>query len=168
MSEDGELDRLLAECDGLCAEVDGSDREVFARLKTRDGMPIKMGGTYYGAGDNKAWRVVGYGRKHVFCDGMPIKMGGTYYGAGDNKAWRVVDYGRKHVFCDGMPEQGKRLKPEWLMAKPDSWERVTADACKDALSYCAERPWARVAGRNLAHAVRADLVARCKALAGVR
>jgi hypothetical protein len=136
MSEDGELDRLLAECDEICAEVDGSDREVFARLKTRDGRPIVMGGTYYGAGDNKAWRVVGYGRAHVF--------------------------------CDGMPEQGKRLKPEWLMAKPDSWERVTADACKDALSYCEERPWAKVAGRNLAHAVRADLVARCKALAGVR
>jgi hypothetical protein len=143
MGENNELDRLLAECDEICAEVDGSDREVFARLKTRDGRPIVMGGTYYGAGDNKAWRVVGYGRAHVF--------------------------------CDGMPEQGKRLKPEWLMAKPDSWERVQRDACEDAATYCDAHPWmAPVASGSYCvptvaeMAVRTDLVARCKALAGVR
>lgn len=134
---DNELDRLLAECDELCEEVDGTDREVFARLKTRDGRPIVMGGTYYGASDNKAWKVVGYGRAHVF--------------------------------CDGMPEVGRRIRPEWLMAKPDSWARVTADACKSVATYCEERPWVRGVGcADSGRAARADLVARCKALAGVR
>lgn len=142
MSESSELDRLLEECDELYNEVD-NDREAFARLKTRDGRPIVMGRTYYGVTDNKPWKVVGYGRTHVF--------------------------------CDSMPEQGKRLKPEWLMAKPDSWERVTADALKDAATYCEERPWVAPivdgsygAPTAAEMAVRADLVARCKALAGVR
>lgn len=134
---DSELDRLLAECDELFSEADGTGREVFARLKTRDGRPIVMGGTYYGASDNRAWKVVGYGREHVW--------------------------------CDGMPDMGKRIRPEWLMARPDSWERVGADARKDAATYCVERPWVRGVGcTDSGRAVQADLVARCKALAGVR
>lgn len=142
MSEDNVLDRLLAECDELLNEVD-SDREVFARLKTRDGRPIRMGGTYYGASDNRPWKVVGYGRTHVF--------------------------------CDSMPELGRRLKPEWLMAKPDSWGRITVDSREDAATYCEERPWVTPVASDsygmptaAEMAVRADLVARCKALAGVR
>lgn len=131
-SEDNVLDRLLAELDEVLDGPDDNDREVFARLKTRDGRPIVMGGTYYGASDGKPWKVVGYGREHVW--------------------------------CDSMPEQGRRIRPEWLMAKRDTWERVRADALKDAADYCSGRPWVKCE----ASAVRLDLVGRCEALAGAR
>ena len=88
-------------------------------------------------------------------NGEPIFVGDTVYGQ-DGKCFKVTATGPSHVFGRaGASKNDKRLRPEWLThERPDSWEAVERDArtidacCTDLMSA-------------------ADLVARCKRLAGV-
>lgn len=88
-------------------------------------------------------------------DGLPLRIGETVWGQ-DGKCFTVEGVGPEFVW--GRAEEKKthnRLRPEWLThERPDSWAAVERDArvidecCTDLMSV-------------------ADLVARCKLLAGV-
>ena len=89
-------------------------------------------------------------------DGKPLRIGDTVWGQ-DGKQFTVEGVGPEFVWgrAEGKKTH-KRLRPEWLThERPDSWERVERDArtidecCTDLMSA-------------------ADLVARCKRLAGVK
>ena len=88
-------------------------------------------------------------------DGLPLRIGETVWGQ-DGKAWRLTAIGPTHVFGRATGSKNdKRLRPEWLThERPDSWAAIERDArtidgaCTDLMSA-------------------ADLVARCKRLAGV-
>ena len=88
-------------------------------------------------------------------DGRPLRIGETVWGQ-DGSGFTVEGVGPEFVWgrAEGTKTH-KRLRPEWLTHDaPDSWEAVERDArtidecCTDLMSV-------------------ADLVARCKRLAGV-
>jgi hypothetical protein len=88
-------------------------------------------------------------------DGKSLRIGETVWGQ-DGRAFTLAGVGPEFVWGRTVGRKThKRLRPEWLThAAPDTWERVERDArtidecCTDLMSA-------------------ADLVARCKKLAGV-
>ena len=102
-------------------------------------------------------------------NGEPIGLGDYRYGE-DGERWRIVGIGERYVWGNCAPEGGqKRLKPGWLTKEePDRWERIITDAMDTLpMQYCASRGLTvKPAGENRETKV-ADLVRRCKKLAGV-
>ena len=102
-------------------------------------------------------------------NGEPIGLGDYRYGE-DGKRWRIVGIGERYVWGNCAPEGGqKRLKPEWLSKEePDTWERILEDAQEaDCVFYCWERKLNVGGVESFYAAMMADLVRRCKKLAGV-
>lgn len=102
-------------------------------------------------------------------DGKSIQLGDTVWGE-DGKRWRIVGIGERYVWGQNIEKSGqKRLKPEWLThEEPDSWERILDDAMAEhPVTYCLENGIANKDFRDAYEAKEADLVRRCKKLAGV-
>lgn len=102
-------------------------------------------------------------------DGCPIALGDYRYGE-DGKRWRIVGIGERYVWGNRAPEGGqKRLKPGWLTKeKPDTWERILCDAMYTTpIQYCSSRGLPAIPAVEDRETKVADLVRRCKKLAGV-
>ncbi len=99
-------------------------------------------------------------------DGEPLQVGETVYGE-DGHAWLLTAVGPHYVYAHD-PEGGRdrRLRPKWLTHEaPDSWGKV--ERCADMLDGAC-RTLVRMADLDGCELISAaDLVARCKRLAGV-
>lgn len=87
---------------------------------------------------------------------------------GPVKGWQKDDVGHLHVLVAG-PEHGHTwLACECHHVKPDSWEQIEADADDVApQEYCRSRGMDFFDVLDASEKMLADIVARCKALAGV-